>query len=371
MQLQLISSLESLRQIEEEWNQLPLPSPLQSPAWLISWWEAYGESDPQFKLSVLAVWDEGRLAGIAPFYLKSHPYLGKTLRWLGDGRASTDHSTILVASAEDEPAIVTAVANWIVEGVTKRWQRLRLEAIDRGDRACEQLCRLLEEANLDTEWINDVGSLPAPLADDWESYLGSLSKNRRKKFRRWVRDWFDTARASVEVVTTEEQRKAMWPLLMKLHNERREGMGKEGVFTCEKFHQFHLLASEKLLADGKLYMALLRLDGEPVAIEYAPQDGHAIYAYQGGISSKGLENDAGHLSMIAMVKHAIESGRVCFDLLRGDEPYKSSWRAEHLPARTLHVRPRTVAGKLERIVGSTYRSLRDAKQQLVSNEATH
>ena len=371
MQLQLIDNLPSLRDIEEEWNQLPLPSPLQSPAWLISWWEAYGESDPLLQLSVLAIWDEDRLAGIAPFYVKSHSYLGKTLRWLGDGRASTDHSTILVASAEEEPAVVTAVANWIVEGATKRWHRLRFEAIDRGDRASEELFRLLEEANLDTEWINDVGSFPAPLAEDWESYLGSLSKNRRKKFRRWVRDWFETGRATVEVVTTEEQRMAMWSLLVKLHNERREGMGEEGVFACEKFNQFHQLASAKLLADGKLYMALLRLDGEPVAIEYAPQDDRTIYAYQGGISSVGLEKDAGHLSMIAMAKHAIESGRTCFDLLRGDEPYKSSWRAEHLPARTLHVRPKTVAGKLERFVGTTYRSLRDAKQQLVSNEATH
>ncbi len=371
MQLQLIDSLKSLRKIETAWNALPLPSPLQSPAWLVSWWEAYGEDDPQLELSVLAIWDGERLAGLAPFYVKNHPYLGRTLRWLGDGRASTDHSTILIASAEDEPAVVTAVADWISEGASDHWHRLRLEAIDRGDRPCEELCRLLDEKSFDTEWINDVGSFPAPLAEDWESYLGSLSKNRRKKFRRWTREWFDTGRAEVEVVSSIEELRAMWPELVRLHNERREGMGKEGVFSCPQFDHFHQLASERLFERGQLYMALLRLDGEPMAIEYAPQDDRAVYAYQGGISTEGLDKDAGHISMIALAKHAIESGYACLDLLRGDEPYKSSWRAEQLPARTLHVRPRTFAGSLERFVGNTYRSLRDAKKQLVGSNGSH
>lgn len=363
MRLELIEDIASLELHSAAWSQLALPSPMQSASWLLSWWQAYGEDNKAMSLSVVLAWQDDQLVGLAPFYVEHHPLFGKTLRWLGDGRASTDHTTLLTESAEHEPAVVIAIAGWVAEGATKRWHRLRLEAIDANDRAGNQFERLLFEAGIDTEWIDDIGSFPAPLASDWETYLAGFSKNRRKRLRRWEREWFDTGRVSMRIAKTEAEREAMWPELVQLHNERREGMGEQGVFDCPRFNEFHQLASARLLAEGKLYLGLLETDGVPTAIDYSPQDETTIYAYQGGISVAGLDQDAGHLCLLALVKQAIASGRSTLDLLRGDEPYKMNWRAEHLPARTLHARPRNLIGKLERWAGNTYRSLRDAKQQ--------
>lgn len=365
MNLEVLTTLGALRRLEPEWRTLGLPTPMQSPAWLTSWWEAYGEADAACELATLALRDDaGTLVGLAPWYVRNRSLVGRTLRLLGDGRASTDHQTLLCRSPEDEPAVVKAVADWLIETASQSWRRVRFEALDADDRAMNHLERLLGEAGLDSERIEDLGSFPAAMADHdveptWGNYLGTLSKNRRKKLRRWQRDWFDTGRATIRVAQTEADRQELWPLLVRLHAERREGMGCEGVFDESHFDRFHRLASERLFAEGQVYLALLELDGEPAAIEYALQDNHAIYAYQGGIAEAALELDAGHLSMMALARHALESGRTRLDLLRGDEPYKLSWGAIHRPATTLHVRPRDTAGRLERWAGNAYRSLRD------------
>ncbi|MEO0529356.1 MAG: GNAT family N-acetyltransferase [Planctomycetota bacterium] len=379
MQVEVLQTLGALRRLDAEWRELSLPTPLQSPAWLTAWWEAYGEDDPACELATLAVRDEsGTLVGLAPWYVKTRPLVGPTLRFLGDGRASTDHHTLLCRSAFEEPSVVTAIANWLIDHAGHAWRRVRFEAINADDRPMHHLERLLIEAGLDTERIDDLGSFPAemvPVTENtadveptWENYLGTLSKNRRKRLRKWEREWFETGRATVRVAETEADRQAMWPELVRLHRERREAMGCEGVFDEPRFDRFHRLASERLLTEGRVYLALLELDGEPAAIEYALRDrvgegANAIYAYQGGIAPAALDQDAGHLSMMAMARTALESGRTRLDLLRGDEPYKLSWGAKHRPAFTLHARPADTAGKLERWAGTAYRSLRDRRLQ--------
>lgn len=369
MLLETIPSLSALRSLEPEWRALALPSPMQSPEWLLSWWEAYGEADPACSLAVLAVRDDaGLLVGLAPFYVRQRALAGPTLRLLGDGRASTDHHTILCRTSEHEPAVVTAVAEWLAESAGDLWRRVRLEALDADDRAMNHLERLLGEAGLDTERIDDLGSFPAQMAahdnePTWDNYLATLSKNRRKRLRKWGREVIGSGQAVVRIAQSEAQRRELWPLLVKLHRDRREAMGCEGVFDEPQFDRFHQLASERLFAHGQVYLAVLELDGEPAAIEYALRDDHAIYAYQGGIAPWALERDAGHISLMALAQNALESGRTRLDLLRGDEPYKLSWGAERRPATTLHVRPRDAAGRLERVAGRAFRSLRDKRLQ--------
>ncbi|MEN0111582.1 MAG: hypothetical protein AAF805_12755, partial [Planctomycetota bacterium] len=90
MPVEELTTLGALRRLEAEWRTLALPTPMQGPAWLVSWWEAFGEDDPACELSALAVRDEaGVLVGFAPWYTRRRPMVGPTLRFLGDGRAST------------------------------------------------------------------------------------------------------------------------------------------------------------------------------------------------------------------------------------------------------------------------------------------
>lgn len=369
MKVEAVNCPDKLARLAPDWRRLPTPSPMQSPEWLLAWWNAYGkpERGVEHELCVLTVRDsEGRLVGLAPWRLEKRSLAGPTLRWLGDGRASSDHHTLL-CGAEDREEMVESIADWLITHAGDTWRRVRFEAITDNDLAMHALQRRLADAQLDTEWIDDHGLYTAVLSESdeptaWNDYLNSRSKNRRKRLRRWTRELFESGRATVRRVTTEEERQLMWPLLVRLHRERREAMGHASVFDEERFNAFHQEASAALLAASQLYFALLEFDGEPAAIEYALQDSRAVYAYQGGIANWALGHDVGHLSMLAMLHHTLDTGRTRYDLLRGDEPYKISWGAVRRQARTLHVRPRTLSGALERWAGNAYRGLRDARR---------
>src|SRR5208283_326734 len=83
----------------ESWDRLARGVPFRSWAWLSSWWRHYGSQSPDdlaTRLMVLGALDaSGRLAGIAPWYLKRSTAKGWVLRWLGSGEVCSDYASIL------------------------------------------------------------------------------------------------------------------------------------------------------------------------------------------------------------------------------------------------------------------------------------
>ncbi len=62
---------------------------------------------------VLGAFDtSGRLAGIAPWYLKRSPAKGWVLRWLGSGEVCSDYASIL-SMPEDADRVTEALAAYL------------------------------------------------------------------------------------------------------------------------------------------------------------------------------------------------------------------------------------------------------------------
>jgi CelD/BcsL family acetyltransferase involved in cellulose biosynthesis len=125
-------------------------------------------------------------------------------------------------------------------------------------------------------------------------------------------------------------------VLIGLHQRRWRHRGWPGCFASERFLKFHREVALRLLAFDALLMSWLEVDGRPVAAEYHLAGDHIVYAYQSGIAHDALDFQPGHLSHLATIRRAIERGDRAFDFLRGDEPYKSHWRA--VPRATLEAR---------------------------------
>jgi hypothetical protein len=113
MRIEIITRLDALEQMVEEWWALFLaarsPSPFQSPAWLLAWYRNLGRGE----LRVLAVRDGTILTGLAPFTMRSEQ--GKrVLRPLGAG--VTDICDVLIARREKrephKPSFAGFCTNW-------------------------------------------------------------------------------------------------------------------------------------------------------------------------------------------------------------------------------------------------------------------
>ena len=325
-----------LAALEAEWNALAVDLPLRSWDWLATWWKHYGAADANAttdrQLYVLAVYDndcaadgERQLIGIAPWYLDRTAIKGSVIRWLGSGEVCTDHLS-LICRPEDAVRVAKAIADDLTV-ICDDWDLLELSAVDSNDAPVAALLAALEERkclvsrhDADQCWALD-------LPESWDEYLASISKSHRKQLRQLERRVLESNRACWLRVEAESDLATAWEVLVDLHQRRRRSLGEPGCFASRPFHDFHREVAARLLTRGQLRMSWLELDGAPAAAEYHLAGADTTYAYQGGVDPDRLGDEPGRLSTILCLRAAIEEGHRQFDFLRGDEPYKSHWRA--------------------------------------------
>lgn len=346
--VQTLDGFEHLEMYEEDVRLLRSPSPHQRLEWLRAWWETYGVGSHR-RLLLIAVfagcgdWPQ-ELVGLAPCYVQNEGG-GVAVRLIGDGAVCSDHATMLCRPGHEEAA-ADAVADWLLSARAPAWTRLHWESVDE----CEVPLRRIAAHVADSGMLHMVrrepGSCVVDLPGDWETYLGSLSKNHRKRCRRWERAYFDDGQVRVEIANVADGERCALDRLIALHGQRRERLGDAGSFTDTEFVRFHRAAFQDMAAAGTAYCRFLVRDDQDLAAEYVLDDGQAFYAYQSGLSAAGEEISAGSLSLLALIRDAIAMGRRRVDLLRGVEPYKFHWNARHVPAETLVVRRPTLGGRL-------------------------
>jgi CelD/BcsL family acetyltransferase involved in cellulose biosynthesis len=335
-----------------QWNAMARGVPFRRWEWLESWWRQYGPESGQQRQSrelfVLAVFDSREtLLGLAPWYLERSASQGRVVRFLGSGEVCSEYLSLLYAEGKEE-IVARGLAKWLTESTkakhydaegaqaSDRWDVLKLTAISSDDLAIARLLNHLAGQGNAVHRRGGMNCWRLELPGSWEEYLSMVSKSRRKQLRRLDRDFFRSGRARIHWVREPDQLEQALNILIGLHQRRWKHLGWPGCFASERFLNFHRQVALRMLAFDALLMSWLELDGEPVAAEYHLAGDGIVYAYQSGIAPESLEYQPGHLSHLATIRRAIERGDRAFDFLRGDEPYKSHWRA--VPRSTFEAR---------------------------------
>lgn len=324
---------------------------MRSPEWLLGWWDQY--ATPEDRLHIILVFDsEKNLVGLAPLY-QQQDSSNKTLQVLG-ARDNCSHHLDWLSIAGWETRVGAAVARHLLQG-PQNWKKLLLAAVDADATAIHAtLNHLTGQGCLGHQrQINSCWKINLP--DCWDDYLQMLSASLRKRCRKLQRQFFDSGKIGVHMVEREADLQEGFEILLKLH-AARWGNARQplGVFSDPKFRSFHESVAKALLADRKLRLAWLEREGQPIAVEYQFFDAESVYAYQAGIDLSMGEYSPGKLSMMAAIQFAIARGCQTFDLLGGDEAYKSNWRAVPTPCHDLRVWQRSVRGYLEWALWNCY-----------------
>jgi CelD/BcsL family acetyltransferase involved in cellulose biosynthesis len=317
------SALESLA---PAWDALAGDVPFRGPAWQLTWWKHYGEGRTRRGLFAWAVEDGERLVGLAPWYVERTAVGGNVVRTLASGEVCSEYLTVLAASGQEQ-VVAAALAEHLCETARTAWDRLDFEAAVVADPNLGALIDELVIRGADVEWRPGVNCWRIELPPTWDDYLAMLSKSHRKQLRRLVERSLDTPRARWHTTHHEGEFDRDWTHFVDLHQRRRRSLGQVGCFIDSTFAAFHADVAKQLLRQGRLRLHRLELDGRPIAAEYHLVGNQTIYAYQSGIDPGVLDEEPGRLAAIAVVRNAIAEGFLCYDLLRGDEPYKAHWRA--------------------------------------------
>jgi len=318
------NTVSDLEPILPAWHELADGEPMRTPDWLLSWWEIYASPDDE--LCVLTFTDPGGvIVGLAPLYLEEKTNHA-TYRFLGSGDFCTQHLTWLTADSW-EVRVGMEVARFFLLNKSG-WKRLSFEIIDTESIGVHATINFLAENGClcHQRKINSNWKIALPMK--WDDYTLLLSKSLRKRCRKLQKQYFDSGEIVLHQVDSAENLPEGWDVLVKLHADRWKNAQKPlGIFSDERFLTFHKKVSSLLLNQGKLRLAWLEHDNTPIAVEYQFMGPRTLYAYQAGIDLAQDLFSAGKLTIMASIQFAIQNGCAFFDLLNGDDPYKSNWRA--------------------------------------------
>lgn len=328
----------------DDWNRLAGDVPFCRYEWLSTWWRHYGTSTAH--LWLLEVRDAaGALLGLAPLYVAKSPWRGRVVRLLASGEVCSDYLSLLAAPGDRQP-VAQCLARWLAGEGAGLWDLIELDGVGPEDSAIDALADELAGRGHQVHVRQAVSAWRIALPDTWTSYVAQLSRTRRERVRQIVRRYFDTGRAVAHTVTHQDQFDEAWRILVDLHQRRHTNLGEPGCFASSRFAAFHAEAARRMLDAGRLRLHWIELDGRPAAAEYGLVGGSTVYYYQAGLDPALLSLRPGWINLIYSIRSAIEQGYRSFDLLRGDEAYKASWRGRPCPLREFRIVGRDVAARV-------------------------
>lgn len=351
------ATLDELAPLAAEWDRLSAGVPFRSWAWNSCWWRNYGppgRDAPRRELYVLGVFDhDGKLLGIAPWYLEPSLTKGRVVRFLGSGEVCSEYLSLLVEPGR-EPEVLAAVASWLGESATAdllpdlrcdRWDLLDLQAVDAEDAVIGNLAAALEQRSHSVFRQPGWPCWRAELPNSWDEFQARLAGRFRRRLRAFERRFADGTVVTRCIQSIDDLAAARANLVL-LHQRRRRQLGQAGCFASSRFTDFHDEVMPQLVATGQFLMTSIEIEGRTVAVDYGFPGRDGLYCYQAGIEPEALQHSPGHMSHYVLFRRAIERGARFVDFLRGNEPYKADWAAEPRPTLELRIVPPRIGARL-------------------------
>ena len=334
-------------EVVDQWRELAerRGSAFMLPEWFATWMRHYGEGASARVLPAFAA--DGALLGVMPMVLQA----GK-LRFAG---ANLGDHFAPVAAAEDEEKVAAAATDELDEA--------RFMVLDRVDCGARWQRDLRVGARHEMRRIalrRDV--LPyVDLRDlSWEDYLASRSRNLRSQVRRKTKKLERDHGAIFRRTTSAAELEADLDSFFELHDARWDPRGGSSLST-DRSREFHREFAALLLEHDWLRLWSLEIEGRVVASWYGWHIGGRYAYYLGGFSPDWEELSVGFVLLARTIRAATEEGAHEYDLLRGNEEYKSRFSTGEREVETAVLVP---AGSVARLAVSTEARLWELSQRL-------
>ncbi len=354
--IDIISDVQELEGLTAQWQQLALPSPMQSPAWLVPWWQAFQTSHDE--LHVVTVRDAaGELIGLAPWYRREGFASGATLRFLGDGRTCTDFQSILCRSGH-ETEVVSALIQWLTSDAHARWNLLDLEGISGADAIMQEFQTAMQARGHVTHVRQTLNTWRIAVHSDLSATLSAFPKTQMRQIRNFI-NRFEKGNFALRHASQEPEHTQFFIAeLMRLHQLRWESIGQPGCFKSTEFRQFFQATMSAMIPAGQAEIVLLEREGKVVAANTWTLQNNIGFGYQCGRDPAEDEHKVGRILQAVALQDNCRTGLVAFDFLRGDEAYKQYMRAVPTPCQRLRVVARTRMSELRHSIWATCRDVR-------------
>ncbi len=358
MKLELITDAATLERNADQWDQVAGDFPFFRFAWMGSWIKHLGKG---CQLAVLvAIDDDGKWLGIAPWCIDLQHNMTKRLRWISSGAACADYLS-LIARPGHETSFADAAIDWLVSNIGQhgpfgRIDSVELEGAALAQPAASHFTERLSASGFDNHTTELEGCWKVDLPSQWSELEPKFSKSMRRKTKKASQRLSDdqTEVRSSRDVGFEE----LWPNFVELHQQRRQMLGQAGCFADARFQSFLQDAMSGLIESGHAEVVEIRHGGQPLASMLLLNDGETVYMYQSGMCDQRSAMEPGYQLAACAIQRAIEDGFRGFDFLRGDEPYKARWNTTRVTLSRIKFVPRNFSAQLKHSLWLTGKSLK-------------
>lgn len=304
--------------LQSEWDDLHERSVTNSIfttwEWQSSWWSAYDAG----QLWVIACRDdEGRLVGLAPWFIERTDQGERVVRTIGCVDV-TDYVDVLV-----EPNYMHQVYDLFAAHLIERrdtYDRINLCNIPEGSPTLELLRASLERCGFTLEIVLQEVCPVIRLPGDWEAYLNELDKKQRHEIRRKIRK-------------AESEAQISWYIVGKSHDIHTELDRFLGLMSASQKQKADFLTNPKNVAffktivplmfeRGWLQLSFLTVNEKTTAAYLNFDYADSILVYNSGLLPDDANLSPGIVLLSYLIQHAIETKHTIFDFLRGNETYK-------------------------------------------------
>ena len=312
------------------------PTPFSRWTFHRAWWDAYGEtSDARYLVCCRPGTDD--VIAIVPLMIRatsSEP--GSAARTLFMGASyHADYATILCRPG-DLAEVSEAVACALTGDAGRSWDTIDLRRLRHDDPALTHLTDAF--LAMAPDWRVSVGQedvcpvVTLPADGDWEAYLATLDKKARHEIRRKLRRAEAVGPVRFRQLPLEA---ASVEAFIALHQAR---WGDQGLFPDTpdgaRSRRFLHRLTELEAAEGasaQLMLGEVSVGDRVVVSTVAFDDGTTCFFYNAGMDPAARDLSPGVTGTAAYLRDRLEAGRIRFDFLRGDEPYKYEWGAVDEP----------------------------------------
>ncbi|HEY8332265.1 MAG TPA: GNAT family N-acetyltransferase [Tardiphaga sp.] len=333
MHIDIIETSSSLARVEDNWNAVydadPEAQIFLSWQWLNGWLAQI--EGPWF---ILAAKDSDDVDApyVAFFPLRLQSAIEKatvTSDMRMAGNYGADYTGLICRPGAESPAIA-AFARFIKR---MNWARLNLENVRMSARRLRQLMAHFSQANFRITEINRVGKVDGidnslcpytALPEDWNAYLDSLSANTRQKIRRLLKLIDHAGEFSITVATGETFARDLDTLLAFWKTKWR---GRKGNLIDGLVRSNGVMLTRSFQA-GLVFLPTFWQGDRPIAAlaTLVDQRKRTFSFYMTGRDETFDGPPPGVILHAFSIRHAINAGFSEYDFLRGNEPYKYSFR---------------------------------------------
>jgi CelD/BcsL family acetyltransferase involved in cellulose biosynthesis len=328
--ISLYESLESLEHLRPEWDALlgeyPYSTTFSTYEWLVPWWRAFGGKD---RLLVVAFRDASSslvgLALMAATTCGSTPFRLRLLRLMGDGSHDSDNLDLPVRPGFEDRFAQSLLQ--FLTGERRSWDFCEFNTVPPVSAGANALWQLLGRK----KWTVIEKQRPAsaiPLPPTWEEYLEQLSSEDRRNLARYARRLEKRYAVQVYRCSGESQMSKCLEALFAHHQARWGAAGEKGSFSSRERRRFYYELSRLLLAQDRLDLWVLELDGRVVAAQFGFRYGEKVFQLQEGNDPKHASDRVGFLLRGHVMKELIAQGVRTYDFLGGETGYKARWGAQ-------------------------------------------